>query len=95
MPDPIEANSPAAQGRNEEALSLYREAVRKDPDGERGYCGMAAMLPRSGRYEEAAGCAKEPMRLRPGSAYPHGVMGVARNLAGRKDEALACFQKMT
>ena len=96
MPDLIrEANALAAEGLNEEALSLYREAVRKDPDGERGYCGMAAMLLRARRYDEAAGCAEELMRLRPGSAYPHGVLGVARNLAGRKDDALACFQKMT
>lgn len=87
------ANALAAEEKTEEALSLYREAVRKDPGDVRGHCGMAAAL-LDGRPDEAAGCAKELIGMLPGSTWPHGVLGMAMEKSGRTAEAIACYEKM-
>ena len=93
--DPVkEANALAAEGRAEEALGLYGEAVRKNPGELRGHCGLAVLHLNAGRYGEAAACAEQLARLRPSEAWPHGILGIARSLSGSKREALDCYEKM-
>ena len=88
------ANALLSDGRAEEALGLYEEAVRKSPEDERGHCGAVVSLVAAGRPAEAVPYLEALIRLLPGAAYPHGMMGSVMELAGKSGEAVACFDRM-
>ena len=88
------ANALLADGKREEALSVYEEAVRKSPDEERGYCGAVITLLALERFEEAVPHLERLIRLRPDAAYPLGMMGCVMEMTDRPGEALACYDKM-
>ena len=83
----------SAQGRLEEALVPYHEALRLAPDRYQLHNNLGNILGRLGRPEEALAEYREAVRLKPDLAFLHN--GTAQMLAqlGRLEEAEACFSE--
>src|SRR5215207_1748027 len=52
-------------GRHREALELYRQAVRLDPNFAEGYWGLGSALVGLGEHEEALEAFRQALRLKP------------------------------
>ena len=87
------ADALIADGKFDEALHLYREAIKKHPDDERGYCGAALMLLALERPKDAHGYLKKLVQIVQDEAYSHGIMGSALEMAGKFVEAEACYDR--
>ena len=88
-----EANALAVDDETARALPLYEEAVRQNPDDERGYYGAVLALLHMKQNEKAAEWMERLIRLRPDDAHLHGLMGSVLEGCGKTDEALACYEK--
>ena len=75
-------------GRREEAVPLFREALRlnpKPPNVDYRHFGVA--LRDSGRYEEAIAVAKKAVEQEPKDTIAYMVLASSCQLAGREEEA--------
>jgi tetratricopeptide (TPR) repeat protein len=83
----------AAEGRRDEAIALYREAVADAPDG---HYGLGFELAADGKYEEAIAHLREYIRLRPDDlnvVRAHILLGRALITVGRPAEAVEVLQR--
>lgn len=83
----------AGEGRRDEAMALYREAVIDAPDG---HYGLGFELAADGKYEEAIGHLREYIRLRPDDVNvvrAHILLGRALINVGRPAEAVEVLQR--
>ena len=71
----------ATQGRLDEAVLQYREAIRLIPGNAEGHCGLGSLLARQGQTEEARRELVEALRLKPGYAEAERAL---RELDGRR-----------
>lgn len=81
------------QGRREEALSHYRQAVGDHPEA---YYGLGLELQAGGRYDEAIIAYRQLIQLRPDDINvprAHALMGRALIATNRLPEALDAFQQ--
>ena len=75
-------------GRVEEAIMLYRKAIRLNPFPPVWYLwGLGSCYRDLGRYEEAIGEFKKALRLYPDSLPPHLGLAATYSLMGREQEA--------
>jgi adenylate cyclase len=75
-------------GRIEEAIMLYRKAIRLNPFPPVWYLwGLGSCYRDLGRYEEAIGEFKKALRLYPDSLPPHLGLAATYSLMGREQEA--------
>jgi protein O-GlcNAc transferase len=77
------------QGRLEEAIRAWREALRRDPTLAQPYAGLGLACYRLGRPDEAAAAFRGLVRLIPHDAEGHDNLGIALIAAGRFAEAAA------
>jgi Flp pilus assembly protein TadD len=84
-----------AQGRLEDAVAAYREAVRLKPDYPAAYINLGVVLGSKGRWDEAVAAYREAVRLRSDDAGPRLYHGIALSVLGRWDEAVAELREAT
>jgi predicted O-linked N-acetylglucosamine transferase (SPINDLY family) len=87
------ANSLVRQGRLEQAVERYREALRFKADSLDAQYGLAAALRHLGRHDEATAAFETAMRLTPHSAQGYYQLANAFRDADRNGEALDCLRR--
>jgi predicted O-linked N-acetylglucosamine transferase (SPINDLY family) len=87
------ANILAAEGRVEEALAAYREALRCDETLTEAYHNLGVALTQAGRVEEALLPLREATARVPADAQAHYNLGNAYSACGRHAEAAVAFER--
>ncbi|HLJ94023.1 MAG TPA: tetratricopeptide repeat protein [Gemmataceae bacterium] len=82
-----------SQGRVEEALSSFREAIRLRPDLAEGHSNLGKLLARQGRLDEAIAALRRAIELRPELFDAHFSLGNALREKGLLEEAATCYQE--
>jgi tetratricopeptide (TPR) repeat protein len=80
-----------AEGKPEEAMGHYYNAVRSNPDFPDGHLSLGAKLVDRGRVDEAMAEFSEALRLRPDYPEARLSLGMALASKGRTDEAIAQY----
>jgi len=86
-------NALQRQGRLEEAVTHYNEAVRLKPDYAEAYNNLGDALHGLGRLEEAVASYKKALRLMPDLAGAYYNLGNALQESGRLEEAVAQYRE--
>jgi protein O-mannosyl-transferase len=81
------------EGRLDEAIQQYREALRLKPDDADAHYDLANALYRKRLWDEAIAEYQEDLRLNPDDFSGHGNLGVALFQKGCVDEAIHQFQE--
>lgn len=81
------------QGRLDEALAQFQEAIRKQPDYLEGHVSIAVILIEKGKLEEAIPRLEKALALDPKCWFAHANLGLVRQKQGRRQEAIAHFRK--
>ena len=77
-------------GRPEEAITLYKKAIRLSPISDSWYISdLGHCYGMLGRYEEAVSAFKKAISLSPESPYYHSYLAAIYFITGRKKEAQA------
>jgi len=79
------------EGRREEALQHYLEALRLEPNRPQVHGNLGNVLDAMGRFEEAVAQYQEALRLRPGVAPVYNNLGLAYAAQGRMEEAVSNY----
>lgn len=82
-----------AQGKAEEAVTVFTEAMRLKPDDEDVHYNLGLALARLGKLDEAIQQYNEALRLFPDYAEAHNNLGNALMRAGRDEEAITHFER--
>jgi Flp pilus assembly protein TadD len=82
-----------AQGRFDEAMAQYSEALRLDPDSPETHNNLGNALASLGRINEALAQYSEALRLKPDYLEAHVDLGITLALQGRIDEAMAQYSE--
>jgi eukaryotic-like serine/threonine-protein kinase len=82
-----------AQGKSAEAIPVYREAVRVDPDFAVGHLNLASALGNLGQLDAAIAEYRESIRLRPDFATSHLDLGNILSGRGQFDAAIAEYRE--
>jgi TolB-like protein/Tfp pilus assembly protein PilF len=77
------------QGRLEEAIRRYRQALEQDPLRPAAYSNLATALRVAGRFAEAEVAYRKALELAPQGTVVHGQLSLNLLAQGRGDEALA------
>jgi len=80
------------QGKLDEAIAHYRQALRFNPDSVEAHNNLANALRQGGRVEEALAGYQQALRCRPDCAETYNNLGTALTELGRLDEAVPCFR---
>jgi tetratricopeptide (TPR) repeat protein len=81
------------QGRVEEALPHYAEALRIKPNHVGTLTNLADAMVRQGRLDEAAGWYSDVLRLHPDDARTHNNLGNVYRAQGRWEEAVQQYRE--
>jgi len=82
-------------GRREEAIPIFREALRLNPRPPNGYYRHFGIALRdSGRYDEAITLQKKAIEREPNDTFAYMVLASSYQLAGRDDEARAAAKEL-
>jgi len=81
----------AAEGKKEEAITHYREAIKIDPDNDRAYYNFGVTLAAEGKKEEAIAHYREAIRINPDMYMAHANLGNALAAQGKYSEAIAHY----
>jgi TolB-like protein/class 3 adenylate cyclase/cytochrome c-type biogenesis protein CcmH/NrfG len=82
-------------GRYEEAIPLFREALRLNPKPPNSYYRQFGIALRdSGRYEEAIALQKKAIEREPNDTLAYVVLASSCQLAGREEEARAAAKEL-
>ena len=79
-------------GRIDEAIKEYEEALKINPDDADTHFNLANVLCRKGFFDEAIRHYQEVLRLNPNDVGCHNNLGIALFRAGRRQEAVAQFE---
>jgi tetratricopeptide (TPR) repeat protein len=80
------------QGRTDEAMALYRQALKMYPNYEGAHLNLGAALNQTGQPNEAIEEFQRAIRLKPDDPSAYNDLGAVLG-AGRLDESIALFQK--
>ena len=86
-------NALTAQGRLEEAMAHYLEAIRIKPDYAEAHFNLAVLLDQAGMSDAAIARYREAIRIAPGFPEAHNNLGVLLERAGMADEAIAHYRE--
>ena len=75
------------QGKLEEAIACYRQALALDPNFANAHFNLGTALQRLGQQDQAAACYREALRLAPDYAEAHSNLGLVLQELGRLEEA--------
>ncbi len=78
----------AAEGKLEDALTAFRNAIRLDPHMALFYANIGAALGRCGKLEEALAALRTGIRIDPSLPQLHNILGIALQKIGDIDGAL-------
>jgi predicted O-linked N-acetylglucosamine transferase (SPINDLY family) len=81
------------QGRMDDAIIAYREAVRLKPDYPTAHNNLGAALQARGRMEEAVAAYREAVRLQPDYATAWSNLGSTLQGQGNLNEAIAAYRE--
>jgi len=81
------------EGRLDEAIDQYRQALKLKPDDADTHYDLANALCRKGLWNEAIAEYREDLKLSPGDYTGYNNLGAALFQAGRLSEAIAQFQE--
>jgi Tfp pilus assembly protein PilF len=81
------------QGRVDEAISEYREALSEKDDYAEAHNNLGVDLAQQGHLSEATNQFLAALKIKPGYADPHNNIGTTLEKQGRFDEALEQFQE--
>jgi len=76
-----------SKGRHEQAESLYRRALRLEPNQVDALSNLGVIVARRGRVDEAVGLFERALKIDPHHFDAHNNLGIVRMDAGRLDEA--------
>ncbi len=82
-----------SQGRLDEAIGQYRQALNADPYYVEVYNNLAAALQSQGRLEQAIGYYRRALEIKPDYADAHNNLAVALQSQGRLDEAVSHYSR--
>lgn len=83
----------AQQGRIDEAIAHYSEAIRIMPDFALSHDNLGILLGKQGRFDEAIAHFSRAVQLNPNYAEAHNNLGSALGKQGRMDEAIHEFSE--
>jgi hypothetical protein len=75
------------QGRIDEAIRFYREAIRQRPDYYKPYANLGAAWARKGRSDKAVGLYQKALELNPRDPATHMNLGLALARIGHRSQA--------
>jgi predicted O-linked N-acetylglucosamine transferase (SPINDLY family) len=81
------------QGKLDEAVDCFRQALRLKPASADTYNNLANALTDQGKLDEAATAYRRAIALNPALAEAHANLGIALRNQGKLDEAVACHQR--
>jgi len=87
------ANVLVGQGKIEEAVVHYREALYIKPDSAKHHCNLANVLVRQGKIEEAAVHCRETLRIQPDYTQAHCNLGNILLRQGKIEEAITHYRE--
>ncbi len=82
----------AQQGKTEEAIRYFVEAVKVNPMFNKAYYNIGILLTNENRFEEAEAQLKEAMRIQP-SADAYCALGYNAMRRGKTDDAISLFRQ--
>jgi tetratricopeptide (TPR) repeat protein len=82
------------QQRNDEAITAYREAVRRDPGNAVAQYGLGVAYSRTGADDQAIAAYREAIRLQPDNVDAYYGLGVVSERKGHDDAAIAAFREV-
>ncbi len=83
----------ANQGKVQEAISHYNEALRINPYFARAQCNLGVVLARQGKIEEAMMHYTKALQIDPNYAKAHCNLGVALIRQGKAEEAITHYKE--
>jgi hypothetical protein len=86
-------NALGAEGRTDEAIFQYLQALTVNPYYFEARYNLANALETAGRNEDAIANYREVLRLKPGLAEAHNNLGIALADTGRLEEAISHFRE--
>jgi serine/threonine-protein kinase len=88
-------------GETDEAIAVFREAVRTSPTNATNYCCLGTLLKEVGLAHEAdelldtsIAVARERMLLRPNEPFAHYILGTILSNRGRLEEAVSEYREV-
>ncbi len=81
------------QGRHDESIAAYREAIRLDPGWIVSRGNLAQALQAQGKRDEAIAEYREAIRLKSAEAVAHYYLGNELKAQGRRDESIAEYRE--
>jgi Flp pilus assembly protein TadD len=79
------------EGLSDEAVEMYRKAIKLDPASASAHYNLGSSLARSGKYAEAESELRKALKIKPNTQTYTGLAIVLSQL-GRTDEAIANLQ---
>ncbi len=72
-------------GRYDEAIDMYRKAIKIMPDDEKAHNNLGTLLAQQGGLDEAIEHFSEALRIKPDFVEAHGNLTRARDMARKKE----------
>ena len=82
-----------SQGKFDEAIAEYKEALRINPRYAPAHNGLGTALNRQEKLDEAVAAYKEAIRIQPGYAQAHYNLGLSLGAQGNLDEAIPAYKE--
>jgi len=86
-------NTLSEANRIPEAMDLFKQALRINPDNDAAYYNLGTALALTGRMSEAIAQYEQALRIRPNFAKAHNNLGNALLLTGRTSEAIDQYEQ--
>ena len=80
------------QGKLEEAIACYRNALSLKPDHYRAHANLGNALQEQGKLEEAVACHQRALSINPDFYAAHNNLGNVLKEQGKLEEAIACYR---
>jgi predicted O-linked N-acetylglucosamine transferase (SPINDLY family) len=82
----------AGQGRGQDAIDAYCDAIAKNPHYVDAYINLGTLVLTAGQHDQAAALLRRAIALDPGNAMAHGNLGKALQDSNQLDDAIAAYR---